>query len=228
MNTGNDGGREAIAFVCAHPDDLCGCAGLAFRLADLGKYDLHVIDFTHGKRGLGEAAYLDGSCRAQRIQEEEAACAMLGAQLHWLDEIDGDSYARPETCAKLAALLSQIRPRAAIAHWPIDCHADHSMSAAAFQRAMQLSRVFPEVYFMEQVHQSRHFHADRYVDITTTAERKYALLGLYVCQSGDQIAAERRIAEMYHGRKIGVEFAEAYADWPLTMAPGRCLLDEII
>ena len=102
------------------------------------------------------------------------------------------------------------------------------MSAAAFQRAMQLSRVFPEVYFMEQIHQSRNFHADRYVDITTTAKRKYALLSLYVCQNGDKIADERRIAEIYHGRKIGVDFAEAYGDWPLTMAPGRCLLDEII
>ena len=30
------------------------------RLAEM--YNVHVIDYTHGERGLGEARYLDGSC----------------------------------------------------------------------------------------------------------------------------------------------------------------------
>ena len=96
--------------ICAHPDDLPGCAGTAFLLRD--RFELHVIDFTHGELGGGGAA--------GRTKEEERACALLGAHLHWLSNIDGSAFASKEACAELEAVLADIRPRAVITHWPRD------------------------------------------------------------------------------------------------------------
>lgn len=44
--------KESVVFVCAHPDDFGGISGTGMRLAE--KFDVHVIDYTHGERGLGE------------------------------------------------------------------------------------------------------------------------------------------------------------------------------
>lgn len=79
-----DAERECVAFVCAHPDDLAGCSGAAFLLAE--RFDVRVIDFTRGEYGLGEAGYRDGSCAKMRMAEERAACAMLGTEPYFLCE----------------------------------------------------------------------------------------------------------------------------------------------
>ena len=52
--------RDAVVYVAAHPDDLAGSIGTVMCLAEM--YNVHVIDYTHGERGLGEVRYLDGSC----------------------------------------------------------------------------------------------------------------------------------------------------------------------
>ena len=46
--------KEHIYFVNAHPDDLNAGLGLALILKDLAQYQLHIIDFTTGERGLKE------------------------------------------------------------------------------------------------------------------------------------------------------------------------------
>ena len=43
--------REKIVFISAHPDDTEGFAATAFLLRN--RYELHVIDLTHGELGLG-------------------------------------------------------------------------------------------------------------------------------------------------------------------------------
>ena len=121
--------KESVVFVCAHPDDFGGISGTGMRLAE--KFDVHVIDYTHGERGLGEEGYLNGTVRKMRTKEEENACKVAGVKLHWMEEIDGEAAAGMETCRKLAELLKTLNPRAVIAHWPIDTHMDHVMSPAS-------------------------------------------------------------------------------------------------
>ena len=53
--------KDAVVFVCAHPDDLAGPGGTAILLGE--KYDLHVVDYTHGEGGCGEAGFRDGSTK---------------------------------------------------------------------------------------------------------------------------------------------------------------------
>ena len=69
-NGGSDASREAVVYVSCHPDDLAGSVGTVMRLAEA--YDVHVFEYTHGERGLGEAKYRDGSCRKLRTAEDEA------------------------------------------------------------------------------------------------------------------------------------------------------------
>ena len=97
--------KDRIVVVPAHPDDLIPCFGTCLLSKDI--FEWHVIEFTHGERGLGADAFKDGSCKKIRMAEESAVCKELGATLHWLDEIDGEAYACRETCERLAALRFQ-------------------------------------------------------------------------------------------------------------------------
>ena len=81
--------KDRVAIVAAHPDDLIACIGFCLMTTNL--FEVHVIDYTHGERGLGPERFKDGSTKRIRTQEESSVCAALGAKLHWLDEIDGEA-----------------------------------------------------------------------------------------------------------------------------------------
>ena len=84
VTEGTDGApppaKERVLFFVAHPDDTIACAGTMFLMKD--QFELHVGVLTHGERGLGEAGFRDGSTKATRTREEEAAAAMVGAKVH--------------------------------------------------------------------------------------------------------------------------------------------------
>ena len=215
------GAKESVAFVCAHPDDFGGISGTGMLLAE--KYDVHVIDYTHGERGLGEEGYRDGSVRKMRTVEETEACKVAGVTLHWLEEIDGEASAGMDTCKKLAALLKELKPRAVILHWPVDTHNDHVMSAAASLRAIQLAGLKPEVYFQEQHHQSRSYRPVLYVDIASVKARKDRLIGCYKCQWPDQMVIRKTADAKAYGAEVGMEYAETLAPMGGTVALDKCI-----
>jgi LmbE family N-acetylglucosaminyl deacetylase len=165
--------------------------GTILRLKE--KYDVHVIDFTRGERGLGEAGYRDGSTARLRTAEEEAVCRELGVTLHWCSAVDGEAFADRASCEQIAAIFRTLKPRAIIAHWLLETHKDHLMSAAAAIKATQLAGIAPEIYFQEQEIQSRAFPATYYVDVSDSVEIKRKVISLYKCQNGPSIA-ERKLA----------------------------------
>ena len=188
--------KERVVVVPAHPDDLIPCFGTCLLSNDI--FEWHVIEFTHGERGMGEQGFRDGSTKKIRMVEEGAVCKELGATLHWLDEIDGEAYACRETCERLAALMKELNPRAVFAHWPVDIHGDHAMAGVAVQKAIFLAGISPEIYFMEQEYQSKRFVPDQFVDITDVMERKCELIRMYKCQyrDGDIERRKRTIANV--------------------------------
>ena len=195
--------KEAIVIVPAHPDDLITSIG--FCLLAREKFDVHVVDLTHGERGLGQKAFADGSCRKIRMVEEQSVCDAVGVKLHWLDEIDGEAYACRETCEKLAGILKTLQPRAVFAHWPVDIHTDHVMAGAAALRAAFLSGLKPEVYFFDEEYQAKGFVPDCFVDITDVAERKYEILRNYKCQYRDGgIERRKRAGDMVNGMRTAI------------------------
>lgn len=224
---------ERVLFLCAHPDDIISSLGTCLLMR--GKFEVHVVDFTHGERGLGEAGFRDGSTKATRIKEEESVCAAIGAKLHWLDQVDGESYVTPGTCRKLADLIRSLAPRAVFGHWPIDVHPDHMMSAATLQKAMALSDYKGECYFFEESFDSKGFPAVHYVDITSVMKEKERIIRLYACQNAnDEMCREEmdnshmRAANLYPalGWPPRAGAAEAFAPY-VGRTPDRCIFTEI-
>ena len=223
----NASALEKVVFVCAHPDDFASQIGLALLMRD--KFEMHVVDLTHGERGCGPEKFRSGWTKDKRTKEEESVCAAVGATLHWLDEVDGEAYASRETCAKLAEIFKKLQPRAVITHWPMDHHLDHVMTYAATMKAVQLARITPEIYYQEQDHQTKGFQPVYWVDITSVEDEKERIIALYECQNGMHIAANKRLNGDFRGRNMlkPVKFAEAYAIYPGATQGTKCIFNEL-
>ena len=50
--------KDRIVIVPAHPDDLIATIGFCLLAKDT--FDIHVVDYTHGERGLGPEAFTNG------------------------------------------------------------------------------------------------------------------------------------------------------------------------
>jgi len=55
--------KERVVVVPAHPDDLIPCFGTCLLSNDI--FEWHVIEFTHGERGMGEQGDLPGASAAE-------------------------------------------------------------------------------------------------------------------------------------------------------------------
>ena len=218
--------KKHIFFVNAHPDDLIGAAGLAFILAEKPEYELHIVDFTRGERGLGHCGVSMDECAAMRTEEEIAACKMLGVKPFFLRETDGESCAPRETCLQLAELFQQAMPHTVITHWPVDRHIDHVMCCAATLNALRFAGLKPEVYFQHQTHQTVAMPFMHYIGFgQRIMDLKAELCRKYVCQGGKQMA-ERKICEArFLGWKSGVAFAEGYSSYRVPLSGGHTLFD---
>lgn len=220
--------KKHVFFVNAHPDDLIGSAGMAFILSEKPEYELHIVDFTRGERGLNHRGVSMERCAAMRSEEEFAACGMLGVKPVFLNEIDGEACAPRETCEQLAELFRKNPPYAVFAHWPVDRHADHVMCGAATLNALRFSGLNPEVYFQHQTHQTVAMPFMHYIGFgQRIMDLKAELCRKYVCQSGEKMA-ERKICEArFFGWKSGAPFAEGYGGCQAPLSGGHTLFDDL-
>ena len=220
--------RGTVVYVSCHPDDLAGSVGTVIRLAE--RHDVHVVEFTHGERGLGEAGYRDGSTAKTRTAEDEAVCKAIGVPLHWCHEIDGEAFASRAACEEIAAVFRELKPRAIIVHSLIETHYDHMMSAAAAIKATQLAKIRPEIYFQEQDIQSRAFQPVYWVDVSALTERRRELISLWASQNGPKIAERKiRTSETNALRLAPWKWthAEIFGVFPGTVPPGKGIFDEL-
>ena len=226
--------KDRVVIMAAHPDDLISCAGLVLLTKDV--FEWHLVDFTYGEWGLGKKGFEDGSTKATRIREEEAACALAGIRLHWLGGCDGSLYANEEMCEKLRRLVCEIDPRAIITHWPIDCNADHVMCGAMTLKVLRsMGKMFDEsleVYFHDEVGQPRNFTPHHWVDISPVLKQRDELRRCYACQNPEgNIALFTRSNDLrgFWSRVGGFRgrYYEVYADLGCVTAGRRTIFDEI-
>jgi len=217
------GAKETLFFVGAHPDDSEGYAATAFLLKE--KYDIHVIDLTRGEMGLGRPGFVDGSTAALRTKEEEKACALLGATVHFLDEIDGFSYAGPASVDRLAGLIEHYKPVAIFTHWPVDGHVDHVQCAAVTCNAVRKAKWKGERYFFEvSVAQTRNYAPTYFVDVTKTLESKLEMMRCYACQNEeDCLSRSNEARAKLRGRQNGVAAAETFTTYDGVRLAGGVL-----
>jgi len=212
--------RERVVVVAAHPDDVGSCLGFVLRAR--GKFDFHLVDFTAGEAGK--------SGKGVRIAEEETVCREVGLRLHWLGERDGDSYAGREACEKLTRILKDVQPRAVIAHWPVESHTDHLMSAATAMRAVKKSGLRPEIYFMYAGQESRNFQPTHFVDVSEVESEKLRLCRLYASQNrNDWLARAFELENRHWGSMAfpGVRYAEAFARFGGALQGAPCIFSEL-
>ncbi len=221
-----------IAIVVAHPDDVAFCmGGTAWLLKD--RYKLHVFCMTQGQRGLKDRS-MDETAAIRKL-EEQAACDLLGAELHWGGLIDGEVFAGRETCEWLAGELKALDPVAVFTMFPIDV-ADHATVYILATKAMHLAGIFHEVelYLMEAGAggQTNQFDPDLYVDVTPVVEDKKRLMRCHICQIRDEAGVERWLTrERFRGRLARCEYAEGFKlYYPIVnqrwgRKPGYLLLD---
>jgi len=209
--------EAAICFVVTHPDDVSffmgGTAALLKR-----RYKLHVICLSQGERGYawkGEGKNPpDWQLGATRVAEEQASCALLGAELTMLREPDGEVAAGREVCERVAAWLAEIKPVAVFTMGPLS-KPDHAATCQVARQAMHLAGMLweTELYMTESLR-----HANVFVNTTAVIEEKKAQAfchqhHLHDVSYWDKLLAQDRTA----GCLACCEYAEAYlTEFPLT------------
>jgi LmbE family N-acetylglucosaminyl deacetylase len=209
--------KPNIAFVIAHPDDLSNSmGGTAWLLKE--RYRLHVFCITRGERGIaGKSLAEAGRIRGK---EQQAESKLLGAELTFMNLVNGDAFATRELCARLARRLKKLAPAALFTLWPINTHRDHVVAYTAAAMALQQAELYwkAEVYFSENDPggQTMQFDPDVYVNIDDIVEHKRELVRCHRSQFADEQAVEKVIQRnVIRGRLARCQFAEGFK----TLAP---------
>jgi LmbE family N-acetylglucosaminyl deacetylase len=173
---------EPVMFVVAHPDDVAfSMGGTAWLLKERG-CALSVVCASRGERGYRwEGAGPKPANRelaAVRSAEEAACCALLGADLDFLDLPDGEIYADRAACEAVAERLSAVRPRAVLTHGPLE-KPDHAAVCQMTLKALDEAGLFwtTECYMSLDPTSNRNAaYAPIYVDISDVVARKADLI----------------------------------------------------
>ncbi len=208
-----------LVFLIAHPDDLeHSMGGTALLLRD--RYPLHIICATKGERGIKGIPLAEAG--AIRQKEQEACAGILGAELTFLDIINGELHADAEICARVSALLKKLSPRAVFTLWPINNHPEHTAVFDIAVQALHQADLYynTEIYMSENAPgtQTNQFEPDMYVDISKVIEQKRNLARCHISQNTDEEGIERTInRSRIRGTFAGCEFAEGFKMlFPLT------------
>jgi LmbE family N-acetylglucosaminyl deacetylase len=218
--------KDSIVFVVAHPDDVAfSFGGTAWLLKD--NYTLHVLCASKGERGYDSDWHGEGlkppnqDVAATREKEERDACDLLGADLAFLGEMDGEIQPSRKTCDHVSRMLSLIKPLTVITHGPFE-KKDHSATFSIAYLALQQSGRFwtTEVYTGEAYDLTR---LSLFVNITNAIEGKRKLISCHRSHMNDN-PEEGIEAILERNRILGkmslCDYAEAFVT-PLPMVNTR-------
>ncbi len=214
------GEKENILIISAHPDDWEGnMGGTALKLKD--KYKFHVLIATKGERGVKGKSHDETA--AIREKEAAKACEVIGADLHFLGQIDQDVYADEEAVQKAVNLLESLDPAMIFAMWNIDVP-DHAGAGTIARLALYRTGMIHdrEVYFFETSRggQTNQFIPDLYVNISDVIDQRDDLVRFHECQNkDDKLAMFHHKQSAFHGQVARCAYAEAFKTYlPLTNA----------
>jgi LmbE family N-acetylglucosaminyl deacetylase len=85
---------------------------------------VHLLHLTRGERGHPEKPPQE---YGRQKEEEARECARrIGAQVHFLDYLDGELPDSREAALAVAGVMRQVQPHAVVAHWRASLHPDHA------------------------------------------------------------------------------------------------------
>ncbi len=179
--------------IAAHPDDIeLICGGTLIRAHMLGR-STGILDLAAGEmasRGTPEL----------RAKEAEKAAKVMGVSVREnLGFPDGGIQNNPETRAKVALMIRELKPKIVITHSQHGRHPDHPIVAQLVRDACfvaGLKKIEPKVapHRPLKVLHALSFREDNQkptfvVDITDAFEKKLEAIGCYQSQFGDAVQA---------------------------------------
>ena len=202
---------DRVLCVLAHPDDVdFGSAGTIATWTDAGTEVVYCLVTD------GDAGGFDDTPRDRmgplRREEQTAAAAQVGVtELHWLGYPDGRVEQTLDLRRDISRVIRQVRPDRVVTTSPERMwdrvgasHPDHMTVGEATMRAVYPDArnpfAFPELladegleaWTVSEVWLSASPRADHAVDVTDTAERKFAALESHVTQVAHQPEGQLR------------------------------------
>lgn len=202
-----------VLAVGAHPDDIeLGCAGALLRHKAAGD-SVTMAVMTVGALGPQGVT--------SRVREQEAAAAVLGADLVWGGFDDGEvPHGRPSV-EFLDSVVRAVDADLVYVHAPHDTHQDHvAVSAAALAASRRLGSL---LYF--QSPSTTSFDPTIFVDVGSTLAGKLASLNAHwsqvmQCAMVDLEAVQ--VTAQYWGTRARSSYAEAFESprftWDISSA----------
>ncbi len=190
-----------VLAIGAHPDDIeLGCGGALARHVAAGD-EVTMLVMTPGEMG--------PQGLTSRVREQEAAAAVLGAQLVWGPFSDGSVPHGREAVALVDEVVARVGADVIYAHAPHDTHQDHvATSAAALAAGRRLARVL-----FYQSPSTTTFNPTVFVDVERSLADKLTALRAHwsqvmQCAMVDLEAVE--VGARYWGSRAKVSYAEAF------------------
>jgi len=173
-------GLSSLLVLAPHQDDELIGAGGTLILAGRAGVPIHLLFVTDGIER--NPAFTSDHVEAGRIRDGEAAqvCERLGATRHHLGISNIEPAPTLADLDTLAALIHDIRPAAILAPWLLDSPAKHRMVNQLLWLAARCRPLPPAEVWGDQVQNT--LIPNGFVEITSVAEEKRALLRLYRSQ----------------------------------------------
>ncbi len=160
---------NVLAIGC-HPDDIeLGCAATLIRHVERGDH-VTMLVLTTGQatmQGMG-----------LRRGEQEAAAALIGADLRWGGFDDASVPEGRPLIAAMDRVIADTQPETLYLHAPDDSHQDHRNASLA---GVAAARRLGTVMFYETP-STQHFQPTLFVDIDDVIEQKLAALRCHLSQ----------------------------------------------
>jgi LmbE family N-acetylglucosaminyl deacetylase len=190
-----------VLAIGAHPDDIeLGCAGALLRHVAAGD-EVTMLVMTPGEMG--------PQGLTSRVREQEAAAAVIGANLVWGPFADGSVPSGRAAVAAIDEIVTRTGADVIYAHAPNDTHQDHvATSLAALSSGRRLARVL-----FYQAPSTTSFNPTLFIDIERTLGDKLASLRSHwsqvmQCSMVDLEAVEA--GARYWGSRAKISYAEAF------------------
>lgn len=218
-----------ILAIGAHPDDIeMQCAGTLARYAKAG-HKVFMAIATNGN--VGSPTHTRDEIGAIRRKEQEASCALIGAELIWMDFDDEWLFNDRPTRTRFIDAIREAEPDVMFIHGPTDYHPDHRVAGQVAEDAripasvrlvesvLPHTRKIPHMFYMDNP-TGLGFEPEAYVDITAVMEVKRQMLLKHVSQDAwiRAIYEDASITDMMEknaalrGAAAGVGFAEGFRE----------------
>ncbi len=219
-----------ILAIGAHPDDIeMQCAGTLALYAQQG-HKVFMAIATNGN--VGSPTLSRTEIAKVRRREQEDSCAVIGAELIWMDFDDEWLFDDRATRTVFIDAIRRANPDVMIVHGPGDYHPDHRISGQIAQDARIPATVrlvetllpeipaIPHLFFMDNP-EGLGFEPEFFVDIETVLPIKRKMLACHESQNAwvsDVVGKGLDLGDIMEknatarGKQAGMAFAEGFRE----------------